>query len=522
MITGHRVLFFLAQFLLLASVKLGAVSANEIFVRGRLIDVRDVRVGAEFFPQNKYSAIDQKLASALGDNTCVAVSLEGCRGPEQICCGGTARCRIALDCHGPLPRPWKATGETFEVCGIEYHVFEIKRIQAGAWIDIPYPLDCTHSAVVMGEKITVDGVPEFGTVIAKVPRLRKSCAYNQTITILPDGSYLAACTGTGPTPGTNMYRSSDKGASWELFGTYSTKKNLIGNYHNLFVHNGSVYLFGVGPKRKGLRISRSDDGGRTWTVPRDKHTGLILEGEYHTAPVPILVSGGRVWRACETYPEKHPFVISAPVDANLLDSSSWTKTNTVGKGSTLICEAKMTGELIEGNMVATRDGEVLNLIRANSNATSGFAAVLHVVGVDSLRFNPDSDWVAMPGGGKKFTVRYDAVSDMWWALTNPDFEGEANHPGLGYKVGISHSLMRNRLVLICSRDLINWEEVQTVLYDPDPFFHGFQYADWVFDGEDIAAVVRVAAPESRGLPTRQHDSNMMCFVKIEHFRNLIR
>ncbi len=48
----------------------------------------------------------------------------------------------------------------------------------------------------------------------------------------------------------------------------------------------------------------------------------------------------------------------------------------------------------------------------------------------------------------------------------------------------------------------------------------FQYADWVFDGDDIAAVVRVGAPESRGLPVRQHDSNMMCFVRIENFRDL--
>ena len=86
---------------------------------------------------------------------------------------------------------------------------------------------------------------------------------------------------------------------------------------------------------------------------------------------------------------------------------------------------------------------------------------------------------------------------------------------------MSHSLERNRLVLVCSADLINWMEVRTVLYDPDPFFHGFQYADWVFDGDDIAAVVRVGAPEERGLPVRQHDSNMMCFVRVKGFRDLL-
>ncbi len=85
---------------------------------------------------------------------------------------------------------------------------------------------------------------------------------------------------------------------------------------------------------------------------------------------------------------------------------------------------------------------------------------------------------------------------------------------------MSHSLERNRLVLVCSADLVNWIEVETVLYDPDPFFHGFQYADWEFDGDDIVGVVRVGAPESRGLPIRQHDSNMMSFIRIRNFREL--
>lgn len=504
--------------LLLLPASALAQTSDEVLVRGELIDVRYAFPKQDFFPQYEWKC-SEEVISVVGKGGAFAVSLYENRGPVQMCCGKAAKARIALDTTEGVPAPWTATGEKFEAAGVEYHVYENRRIKTGQWLDIPYPSSCSHSAVVIATEISVEGVPEFGTVIARVPVLRKSGAYNQTFTILPDGSYLAACTGVGKDKGPVMFISRDKGATWKPHGNYRSSRNMVCNYHNLFVHGNAVYFMGVGPEREGLRICRSDDGGLTWTEARDRSSGLILEGKYHTAPVPMLVSGGRIWRACETYPEKEPFVISAPVDSDLLEASSWTRTNTVGRGAKEIKGFKFSGSLIEGNMVEAPSGEVINLIRTNSTKTSGFATRLHVAGTDSLYFNPSSDWVEMPGGGKKFTVRRDPVGEMYWALTNPDSEETAYNAGI-YSKGMSHSLERNRLVLVCSADLVNWMEVKTVLYDPDPFFHGFQYADWDFDGEDIVGVVRVGAPERRGLPTRQHDSNMMCFIRIPNFRNL--
>ena len=496
-----------------------AQAPDEVLVRGQLIDVRYAFPKQDFYPQFEWKC-SPELIDILGKGAAFAVSLMETRGPEQLCCGRAARARIALDTDSGVPAPWTATGETFDVTGITYYIYENRKIRTGEWTDIPYPSACEHSAVVLADRITVADVPDFGVVIAKVPVLRKGGAYNQTITMLPDGSYLAACTLAGDPDSPAMFISRDKGATWSRFGTYSGPRNKVMNYHNLFVYDGAVYFMGVGPDRNGLRICRSDDGGRTWSVAKDSHSGLILEGEYHTAPVPMLVSNGRIWRACETYPDKDPFVLSAPLGCDLLEASNWTRTNTVGPGSRNILGYRMSGSLIEGNVVEAPSGEVINLIRTNSSATSRFAVRLHVVGIDSLRFAPETDWVEMPGGGKKFTVRRDPVEGRYWALTNPDLGGAPSvHQGTP-SWGISRSLERNRLVLVCSTDLVNWMEVATVLYDPDPFFHGFQYADWVFDGDDIAAVVRVGAPESRGLPVRQHDSNMMCFVRIANFRDL--
>ena len=495
-----------------------AQASDEVLVRGRLIDVRYAFPKQDFFPQYEWKCSEEVMA-VVGKGGAFAVSLYENRGPEQLCCGKVAAARIALDTEEGVPAPWTATGDVFEAAGVTYHVYENRRIRTGQWTEIPYPPGCSHSAVVLAPRIQVDDVPEFGTVIAKVPQLRKSGAYNQTMTVLPDGSYLAACTGVSEDKGVSMFLSRDGGVTWNRHGHFSTQKNLVANYHNLFVHQGAVYIMGVGPGREGLRICRSDDGGLTWTQAKDGHSGLILEGLYHTAPVPMLVSGGRIWRACETYPDKEPFVLSAPADADLLDAANWTRTNTVGHGMKKIQGAKLSGTLIEGNVVEAPNGEVINLIRTNSSATSRFATRLHVSGTDSLYFHPSTDWVEMPGGGKKFTVRRDPVGGLYWALTNPD-SGETHvHAGI-YRNGMSHSLERNRLVLVCSADLVNWIEVETVLYDPDPFFHGFQYADWEFDGDDIVGVVRVGAPESRGLPIRQHDSNMMSFIRIRNFREL--
>ena len=75
-------------------------------------------------------------------------------------------------------------------------------------------------------------------------------------------------------------------------------------------------------------------------------------------------------------------------------------------------------------------------------------------------------------------------------------------------------------VLISSDDVRHWKEEAVLVESDNPFFDGFQYVDWQFDGSDIVAVCRMACPESRGLPVRQHDANFMTFHRIENFRSL--
>ena len=497
------------------------VAANEVQVEGDLIDVRLVKKGQKAFPQNDTYLFADDAVTALGGQTVnCAVGLIDSRGVKRMRFGAGETPRIAADA-ATLPG-WTATGKKFLLGTVTYNLFTPERYVPGDWIEMPSAAAANHCPMVFGHVIRVNGLPDFGDVtISEVAKLRTGTISNACIARLPDGSLLAACTGCKDAEGVAMFRSTDGGATWARYGNYSSAVNIIENYTNLFVKGNDIYLFGVGPNRNGLRISKSSDNGLNWTVPEDETTGLILTGTYHTAQVPCIVSGGRIWRACETYNDddasKKPFVLSAPEDADLLDAASWTVTNTVTTTTYYIGSDRISS-MIEGNAVEAPDGSVVNLIRSNSMASSNYATILHVTGTNILSYDPSSDWVAMPGGGKKFTVRYDAESHLYWSLTNPHTEGTFTHAGI-YAAGLQMSLRRNRLVLVSSPDLRTWTERANVLTDPDPFFHGFQYADWVVDGNDLAVVIRAAFPEVRGLPVRQHDANKFIFLKIKNFRN---
>ena len=497
------------------------IAANEVQVEGSLIDVRLVKRGQKAFPQNDgYLFADDAVAAAGGEVVNCAVGLIDSPGVTRMRFGAGETPRIAAD--AATLAGWIATGKSFMLGTITYHIFTPESYVSGDWIEMPAAASAKHCPMVFGHMIRVQGVSDFGDVtISEVARLRSGTISNACIARLSDGSLLAACTGCKDAEGVAMFRSTDGGATWARYGNYSSSVNIIENYTNLFVKGNDIYLFGVGAARDGFRVSKSSDNGLTWTVPEDASTGLLLTGTYHTAQVPCIVSGGRIWRACETYNDddasKKPFVLSAPEDADLLDASSWTQTNTVTATTYYIGSTRISS-MIEGNVVEAPDGSVVNLIRSNSMASSNYATILHVTGTTALAYDPSSDWVAMPGGGKKFTVRYDAVSHLYWNLTNPHTEGTFAHAGI-YADGLQMSLRRNKLVLVSSPDLRSWTERATVLTDPDPFFHGFQYADWVVDGNDLAVVVRAAFPEVRGLPVRQHDANKFIFLRVKDFRN---
>jgi hypothetical protein len=133
----------------------------------------------------------------------------------------------------------------------------------------------------------------------------------------------------------------------------------------------------------------------------------------------------------------------------------------------------------------------------------------------SIRFNPDSGYINLPGGpDKKFTIRFDSISGKYWSLVNwitPEY--------LAYLDTLRAGNIRNTLALASSPDLLEWKIERIILHHPDIEKHGFQYADWCVDKEDMVAVIRTGYEDGLGGPRNYHDANFIIFFRVEDFRS---
>jgi hypothetical protein len=362
-----------------------------------------------------------------------------------------------------------------------------------------------------------------GQVIAHQLASRRIYIGSPAIAVLPNGDYLASNDFFGPNsearvdglPITRIYKSVDRGQTWSI------QTDLIGQFmSNLFVHKDDVYVLGVHKSAGNVVIRKSIDQGQTWTTPADAGTGLLRVGRYHTAPTPVVEHNGRLWRAIEdqegfdkiTWPKMfQAMMLSAPVDSNLLDANSWTLSNAMPYDSTYL-NGYFYGWL-EGNAVVGPDQTMWNMLRVHTFDKVNERVAMIKIGADgtTAQFDAKTGFIRFPGGGKKFTIRYDSKSNKYWTL--------ANHVPEADRGVVSLDKVRNTLALCSSTDLINWTINETVLYHEDKEFHGFQYVDWQFDGEDIVAVSRTAHDDGFGGANSYHNNNFMTFHRVENFRS---
>jgi hypothetical protein len=349
--------------------------------------------------------------------------------------------------------------------------------------------------VLMAAALAAEVPP--GVVIDHEPAAQRRYIGSPSIAILRDGSYIASHDFFGPASNetisgvTRIFRSGDRGKSWQRITELQDQF-----WSNLFVHRGALYLMGTSREYGRIVIRRSGDGGRTWTAP----SFLTAGANYHTAPVPVVVYKGRVWRAFEYHPPGawgffQALGLSAPETADLLDARSWTMTQPLQ----FPANAPEGKHWLEGNVVAGPKGQLLDILRVDNIEK----VALTRLELNQVRFE---DIVDFPGGAKKFTIRYDRKSKLYWALTNPA-------PGVANPASV-----RNTLALISSPDLRNWRVRKTILTHPDSVRHAFQYADWQFDGRDLVVVSRTAFEDEEGGARRGHDANFLTFHRVERFR----
>lgn len=356
-----------------------------------------------------------------------------------------------------------------------------------------------------------------GIIINYIPSETQKYIGSPSICILPNGDYIVSHDEFGPksrefeSANTYIYKSIDKGITWQRIAQINGQF-----WSNLFLVNNDLYLMGTNKHHGNLIIRRSTDGGQTWTIPYDADNGLILEGEYHTAPVPVVFYNGRVWRGVEYATAQttewgkrySALIVSAPIDSDLLKAKNWTRSNHLPYNSEYL-NGRFSAWL-EGNTVISPDNEIIDILRVNqSEPGEEKIAIVRMNKDGKVSFDPQ-DFYAMPGGSKKFTIRFDPSSKKYWAIVNDvpsDLKDENPHA------------VRNSLSLMSSTDLKHWTKNMTLLYHPDHTKHGFQYVDWVFDGNDIIYLSRTAYDDEKGGANNYHDANYLTFHRIIDFRN---
>lgn len=379
--------------------------------------------------------------------------------------------------------------------------------------------------------------PPPGVVISSSPDPARAYIGTPAIAILPDGRYVTAHDFFGKnetlTDCTRVFGSSDRGATWTQLAELRGQA-----WFSLFVHRGALYLHGTASRYGDMTIRRSIDGGRTWTEPRDEKSGLLMRGRFHGAPVPVVVHAGRIWRAVEERVNDlqwplhfSSLVVSAKEDSDLLDAANWFRTS-----GTVLDPKWFNGRRpgwLEGNVVVTPEGRLVNLLRVHTEPRpeDAFAPLGGAAGIPryevgarceisvdgrTQNFDPARGFIHLPGSQSKFTIRFDPQTKRYWALiqkiTHP-------HEGRDWKTSPIHQ--RNVLMLTSSVDLRTWRDESIVLrWRQGEILAGsdqvaWQYLDWQFDGDDLVAVSRT----SWGGQT-YHNANHMTFHRLRNFRRL--
>src|SRR5690606_26233143 len=255
-----------------------------------------------------------------------------------------------------------------------------------------------------------------GQIVCYEPGASQRYIGSPSLVILPNGDYVASHDFFGPQSTewqqatTRIYTSSDKGKVWrfltEIHGAF---------WSSLFVHKGDLYLLGPDRHHGTVLIRKSTDGGLTWTKPTNRENGVILTGEFHCAPMPVVEYNGRLWRPMETAhgpmlqggKRYGAMVMSAPVDADLLNSKSWQASEPLLYDSTY--NHGDFGGWLEGNFVVDRNQKMWNMLRVGNRKALEEKAAMVGISPDgkTLDFDPATGFIPFDGGSKKFVIKYD-------------------------------------------------------------------------------------------------------------------
>ncbi len=324
----------------------------------------------------------------------------------------------------------------------------------------------------------------------------------------PEGYLLASMDLFGHSKPQNLtliYRSDDNGATWdyvsELFPCFWGK---------LFIYENELYVLACATEYGDLLIGKSSDGGKTFgesTVLFRGANGKNSEPGVHKNPQPVVEFDGRIWNTLEYGSWARGYhavmVMSAKVGSDLLDADSWLFSEPVKYDSnwTGVPEGESVGN-IEGVLVESK-GKLYNIMRYDMTKMQpnyGYVLAYEVNTKEPekpLRF---SHCIKFPANHSKFEIKYDKNTKRYYSIASRIIDE-------------NHNMARNLLSLMASDDLENWHVVKDIVdkTDDDKDKVGFQYVDFIIEGEKIIYLCRTAMNGAHTF----HDSNYITFGELE-------
>ena len=187
----------------------------------------------------------------------------------------------------------------------------------------------------------------------------------------------------------------------------------------------------------------------------------------------------------------------------------------------------------EGNVVADPDGQLWDILTFEA-APMPMEKSPRIKILDEgrrLEFDPATGFFDFPGSKAKFTLRRDPVTGKYLSIVNNLEQIELLQrlydapAGPSTRLHMKHPFrQRNFATLMVSDDLWHWRKVKTLVQDdtgltPEDSIRltGFQYTDWIIDGDDLLYVVRTAHRGAQNF----HDSNQVLYCVEKDFRRLL-
>ena len=334
-----------------------------------------------------------------------------------------------------------------------------------------------------------------------------------TLVRLPSGALISAMDvfagAHGNSKLTLIFKSFDDGKSWkyvtDIYPSFWPK---------LFMHKDVLYLFAGSHDYGDMLIGCSKDEGETWSAPVRLIPGCgPFEMGPHKAPMPVISHQGRLYTAIDygawRYQEHRNGLLSISEDGDLMDPGQWEFTPFLQYDSAWPnAPVGSCPGCIEGNAVVSPEGIISNYLRIDhpkAVPNHGKAVVLKGNNQDPQGPLTLDRIVDCPvGSNSKFQPSQDPVTKQYIDVGT---EQGPQTPG------------RTVLSMAVSDDFYTWRIAKRILdyRNEDPKFIGFQYPDWIFDGDDILLLSRTAF----GRPYNFHDANYQTFHRIENFRQYL-